>query len=757
MRDIEYYKNGVEKGWYLEINRYRPGEEKNEETLFTLSNGYLGIRGALELESCGKDAATYIAGLYDKDEAETQVSPQRGFVKSKALTPAYATVPDSNLIEISSADVPFDFINGKVLSFRRTLDMKRGMLFNEYLLENAEGKVIEIKTMTVVSKINRHEVCYKAEVTAMNFDGDIAVRFLNTLCVYPKVIRRLKDTVERSELSAAEYKNGMCSVNAKIGETENRVCLLSKTVGVGRKFIQKTENGIGESFKFVAHKGEKNSFCKRSAYFTTHDEIEKASMSDCGEDEFIDKHIAVWKESWKISDVLIEGDDEIQQGLRWNIFNLMQLAYEGNADVSISATGLHGQGYFGHVFWDTEIFMLPFYLATNPEEAKSLLLYRYKRLAQAKEIAKKEGCDGAKFPWTSAYTGNDVTPPDWAESSKREIHITGAVAYGMYNYYVQTGDAAFYKDYGIETLIETAKYYMTRAVLGADGKYHIENVTGPDEYNIHVTDNYYTNYLAVWNMREALRSAEALKREDAAAYERIVQVTGFSADLRKKMQCVAERMSFPKMRDNVCEQFDGFFKLKDAYFEKDEYGMPKDRTRVFDSGLQELKQPDVIMLYFLFPEDFPKDVQAANFQYYEQRCKHGSSLSPSVHCIVGLRNGFERYAYSYLYLTALLDLKNMHMDRNLYEGIHIACAGGTWCAAVYGFGGVSFQGDLLCIEPKLPEKWSKLSYSVLFRGVKFAVTVVKGKFTVTANADAHIVINRKKYALRAWHASVFEA
>ena len=197
-------------------------------------------------------------------------------------------------------------------------------------------------------------------------------------------------------------------------------------------------------------------------------------------------------------------------------------------------------------------------------------------------------------------------------------------------------------------------------------------------------------------MLEAIRSMEALKEKDGVAYRRIEEVTSFYQDSRKKMSEVANGIAFPAMRANVCEQFQGFFQLKDiGEIERDAYGMPKDRRRVFDSGLQELKQPDVVMLHYLFPEDFSPQIQAESFKYYEKRCKHGSSLSPSVHCVVGLRNGFDEYAYAYLSLTALLDLKNMHMDKNLYEGIHIACAGGTWCATVYGFGGVHFRGNEL--------------------------------------------------------------
>ncbi len=234
------------------------------------------------------------------------------------------------------------------------------------------------------------------------------------------------------------------------------------------------------------------------------------------------------------------------------------------------------------------------------------------------------------------------------------------------------------------------------------------------------------------------------------AYHRIEEGTSFDQESRKKMSEVANGIAFPAMMSNVCEQFQGFFQLKDiGEIERDAYGMPKDRRRVFDSGLQELKQPDVVMLHYLFPEDFSPQIQAESFKYYEKRCKHGYSLSPSVHCVVGLRNGFDKYAYAYLSLTALLDLKNMHMDKNLFEGIHIACAGGTWCATVYGFGGVHFRGNELHIDPKMPDKWSKLSYKITFKGIRYSVTVDKEKFTVRSDGNTYIFNAGKRYALAA--------
>ncbi len=746
MKNISFYREGIQPGWTLESRSYRPESAAEEETLFTLSNGYMGIRGAVGADTPYGAPGTYIAGLFDKKETEEK-GKDRGFVKDKAITPAYAIVPDGNLAEISSEGGKFDFVSGKVGDYVRMLDMKRGLLFDRYELENAAGRTIRVETLTFVSKVSRHLAFRRTEITPVDFDGEICVRLKNSLCPYPQTIRRLRDYICPTALIASEAREE-CVLRARVG-TGTEVSLLAKTEGAGRRYAEKTKTGADEVFFFFGRRGETAAFEKRWAYYTSRDGVPETLSTQTGEG-LLSEHAAFWEDAWQNADVETEGDDEVQTGLRWNLFSLMQVACPGNSDVSISATGLHGQGYFGHAFWDTEIFMLPFYLAACPEEAKSLLLYRCKRLDAAREIAAAEGCEGAKFPWTSAYTGNDVTPPDWAASSKREIHISGAVAYALHNYAEQTGDCGFYKDYGIETVVETAKYYASRASAGKDGKYHIADVTGPDEYNIHVTDNYYTNYLAVWNMREAVAAMRGLREEDPACFRRIAAATGYGEETEEKLKRTADNMAFPPVREGVYEQFDGFFRLKDAGEpERDEYGMPKDRTRVFDSGVQELKQPDVVMMFYLFPDDFPRETQRASFDYYEKRCKHGSSLSPSVHCVVGLRNGMKKHAYGYFRLTSLLDPKNLHHDKNLAEGVHIACAGGTWCAAVYGFGGLRIADGKAHIDPDLPERLSRLAYSFLLRGTRYRVEVCREGFTVRADRDAEIFVGGKKAELKA--------
>lgn len=730
--------------------------EAAEETVFTLSNGYLGVRGSVAFDCANKENGTFIAGLFDKEEKGEANEVCGLTLKNKAITPAYAIVPDSNLMRIEADGLPFDLLNCECLSAQKTLDMQRGIVVFCHTLKNADGKVITVRVMNVVSKTRKHDVLYKAEIVAENFDGAVSVAFCNVLCQNPQYIPRLKDYISCTRLNDVSQKDGEVRLLAKVAETGDEIVLLSRTIGDGEKKTLYSENGVDEWFRIDAKRGQTYSFVKRAAYFSSHDN-DVREISPVDEETLLAEHFAFWRDAWEKADVEICGDDELQQGLRWNIFNLIQLENVGDSDVSISATGLHGQGYFGHAFWDTEIFMLPFYLATEPKEAKTLLKYRYDRLNEARNLAQQCGCQGAKFPWTSAYTGADVTPPDWERCANRQIHISGDIAYAFYNYYVHTGDRAFFDACGVEVIVETAKFYASKAVKGADGKYHLFDVIGPDEYNIHADDNYFTNHLVKWNVATAVSAMAELKARDEERYAAVAQKTGYDEDMAKRLSSVAENFAFPQTREGVCEQYNGFFSLKDdGPIERDESGMPKDKKYVYASGSQVLKQADVVMMHYLFPDDFSAEVQKASFDYYEKRCNHGSSLSPSIHCVVGLRNGFKDHAYSFLRLTALLDLKNMHLDKNLHEGIHMACAGGTWSAAVYGFGGMRIKNGELHFDPILPDKLSKLKYACAFCGVSYRVEVEKGAFSVVADRDSHYYVGGKQVVCAANERKRFE-
>lgn len=743
MNEIAFYKKGIKEKYSVKINEYVAADEANEETVFTLCNGYMGIRGALSLGGRLSEAGTFIAGFFDKKEKEESEAVCGLTIKNKAITPAYAIIPDGNIAEISIDGEKFDTMNCRVFDFERTLDLLRGFSVDSYSLENRRGKILRVKTMNFVFKSSYHEAFIRTEITPVNFEGDITVTFKNSLNTNPQYIPRLRDYICATALEDTSEEDGVLKLNARVFETGEKIYMLARTQGDGKREVEEEKNGINEIFAFKCAVGKTYAFDKRFAYFTSRDN-RKAKFSAKSNGCLIDEHFEFYEKAWERALIDIDGDDEVLKGVLWNAFNLIQLEYPENADISIAATGLHGQGYFGHAFWDTEIFMLPFYLATCPQEAKSLLEYRYKRLDEAREIAKSRGFSGAEFPWTSAYTGADVTPPDWDRCAKRQIHISADVAYAFRNYYVQTGDYEFYKNCGIETIIETAKFFASRAVLKDDGKYHLLDVIGPDEYNIHADDNFYTNFMTRYNIREALSAMEELKQTDEAEYKRIAAKTQYE-EYNPLLKKVSENMAFPKTKDGVIEQYDGFFNLKDnGAIERDENGMPKNKNYVYASDIQVLKQADTVMTLYLFPDEFDEKTQKATFDYYEKRCNHGSSLSPSIHAIVGLRNGFKDHAYSFLRLTALLDLNNMHLDKNLHEGLHTACAGGTWGAMVYGFGGIEFKRGDLHINPIIPDKWNSFSYRFTNKGVNYLVEVEKDKFSVIADKDTEYFVKGEK-------------
>jgi kojibiose phosphorylase len=360
--------------------------------------------------------------------------------------------------------------------------------------------------------------------------------------------------------------------------------------------------------------------------------------------------------------------------------------------------------------------MLPFYLLSSPATARDLLRYRHQRLDSAREVARRSGFEGAKFPWTSAASGLDVCPPDWERCGSRQIHISGDVAYAFHNYWVWTGDYDFHADCGVEVLVETARFFRSRMSEGEDGLLHLLDVIGPDEYNIHADDNYYTNFLARWNLLAASDSMEQLAERRPEQYSRLMARIDWSEGEGGALREAASRLAFPRVRDEVCEQYAGFFDLKDiGEIERDANNMPVEKLHAYDKGYQILKQADTVMALLLFPGAFDAQRSRRTFEYYEKRNTFASSLSASVSCVVGLRLGLREHAYSYFRLTALLDVENLHFDRNTHEGIHAACAGGTAMAAFLGYAGIQVRDGVLHIDPTCPQEWSRMSFSLCFR------------------------------------------
>jgi trehalose/maltose hydrolase-like predicted phosphorylase len=444
-------------------------------------------------------------------------------------------------------------------------------------------------------------------------------------------------------------------------------------------------------------------------------------------------HETAWNARWNAGEIVIEGDDESQQALRFAVYHLTSAANPEDDRVSIGARALTGDAYLGHVFWDTEIYLLPFYTSVWPEAARALLMYRFHTLPGARAKAAHFGFKGALYAWESADTGMETTPERVVLSDggvveiltgKMEHHISADIAYAVWQYWRATGDDIFFLRAGAEILLETARFWASRTVADADGRRHIRHVIGPDEYHDDVDDNAFTNVMARWNIARALEALGLLHArwpdEAAALREKLALGDDELADWR---DAIARIVIGLNPTTGIYEQFAGFHAL-----ERLDLAAYADRTVPIDVVIgrertqrsQVVKQADVVALMALLPEEFPGAMAEKNFRHYEQLCAHGSSLSAGMHALVAARLGDTEMALRYLREAAATDLD---LDPNSAGGVRIAGLGAMWQAVIRGFAGLDLAGETLGIAPGLPPQWRSLSFRVCWRGRCVAIRV----------------------------------
>lgn len=446
---------------------------------------------------------------------------------------------------------------------------------------------------------------------------------------------------------------------------------------------------------------------------------------------------AAWGQVWADSDIEIDGDPEAQLAVRFNLFQLVCAAPRFTEDASIGAKGLSGYGYRHHVFWDTESFMLPFFTFTQPDVARNMLAYRHRRLAGARAKAAAGGFAGAQFPWESAGTGQEVTPPwleDPADPASRvriwtgdlELHITADIALAVMLYWRATGDDEFLRREGAELLLDGARYWASRAEPDDAGGFHYRDVIGPDEYHEHVDDNAYTNALAAWHLSTAERVLVWLERTVPGRAAALAASLGIDAAERERWASVAAGIVRGRVEGGVIEQFAGYFDLADVDLARlrNPSRSASMQSLLGIEGVQHtrtIKQPDVLMLAFQLPRLFDQESLRANVAYYDLRTdhEHGSSLGPAVSAAVAARAGEPATAYTHFLRAARADLEDVR--GNASDGIHGASAGGLWQAVVFGFAGLTLTRDGWEVHPALPPEWTRLTFTFRHRGTRHVV------------------------------------
>jgi len=639
------------------------------------------------------------------------------------------------------------------------------------VFEDAEGRRTRLETLRFASFADRRLCALRAEVTPLNHDAEVTVqsslvgrrRNLERPPVYPE------GTSFEPEVRWEKWARAKHLVEVGKAEQGGAIYLEMRTIDTGislgygatlqvskhpvRRSVRQSYEHIEESQHFTAAEGETLRLDKLVSITTSQDQADAvqsacleslSAHSSAGFDLSLQQSRSVWESMWDDCDCLIDGDPAATRAVRFGIYQLLIAANGDDPTVNIGAKSLTGEGYRGHVFWDTEIMMLPFFIYTQPHTARSLIRYRYHTLPAARELARESGLQGARYPWESANTGREECPMWTVDGAYRfwardqEIHVSADVAYGVLTYVEVTGDIEFLLEFGAEILFETSRFWVERAEYEPNTEgYSIRQVMGPDEFHSHVDNNAFTNRMAQWALRQSAGIYSMLSTEYADDLAEIVDRIGLTPDEVVHWRTVADKISYHLDPDRgVLEQFDGYFGLKDVPItDWDHNDMPRYPEGYHHFNCEDtmlLKQPDVVMLMHVLPDEFSEEVKKANFEFYEARTLHKSSLSPAIHAIMGAEVGDSTRALQYFNRSAMVDLANN--QGNTEEGMHIASAGGTWQILISGFGGFRVMHQQMTFNPRLPPQWHEIRFRLRWRGNSLQVAIKHDEATFCLDA-----------------------
>jgi trehalose/maltose hydrolase-like predicted phosphorylase len=741
----------LDSRWALTVDGWLPRREPGIEAVFALVNGYLGTRAAVEEGSDVSDPATFINSVFDtvtEEVVQAAATPEHQIIA--APTPELVVAPDWSRLRITAEGAPLNIESAELLEQRRTLYMRRGVLIREWRIRSGE-RTTRLRSLRFASLDDRHVVGQVLELMPEDWSGRVEVEaIVDGDVTNDGGVRHLINHQTRrvdegllltTEISAKRIRLSFATA-ATLRESES---------GEVPYEDASTPTALVQRWSLDAAQGRSYTMHKIVTVFTSRDDpdpdvraVQKLKAAvETGVPGLLERSARAWAVRWDTADVEIAGDDETQRKARFAIYHLIGCANPEDEYASVGARSLTGERYKGHVFWDTEIFVLPFFVYTHPPTARALLMYRYHTLPAARERARAMGYRGALYAWESTDTGVDVTPPFVynAAGERLEIltglqehHISADVAYAIWQYWRATRDEVFFLNAGAEMMLEIARFWASRAERGEDGRYHIRKVIGPDEFHEHADDNAFTNLMAQWVLRCGLETVEWLRKHHPARWRELAGRIGFDESELATWEEVAEGLveNFDP-ETNLFEQHSGYFELEDIDLRDLE-----PRTKSVDAILgwsrltrsQIIKQADVIMLLFLLGDGYAPEVHEANFHFYEPRTTHDSSLSPSFHALAAGRFGDLKTAKRYFERAANLDLDFAH-GVTAAGGVHIAALGGMWHALVFGFGGMFVEDEGPRFEPHVPEEWQTLRFSVLWRASQLRVTAAGNVADVT--------------------------
>jgi kojibiose phosphorylase len=733
--------------WQIHTDKFSNEKESimRNGNLYQIANGYMGYRGTLDEFGPDEQVGITLAGLYDR-------------VGDAWREPVNA--PNGGLTKITLDGREISALSTGIKRHRQSLNLQNAVFERETDFRS-RGKTLKLKSVRFLSADHPHLGIIKYSLT-VDRKARIKIRTGIDYNIWdlngPHLLKLTPGN-----------KNGVLLVQGITGEASKRVAVAEAITCIfGRASIETSGNRILRVIEFDAHANEAYTFYKYFTVYTSNDPVKSSvteaavtsvrTAKESGYEECLSRHNAQWAKKWESCDVKIDGDAQAQLALRYSIFQLLMVAPVTGSANSIPARALSGQVYKGAVFWDTEMFMFPFFLYTCPEKAIELLRYRIKTLEGARRKARSEGAGyrGAYYAWESQETGDEactyfnigdpITKRDLRTYFRdKQVHISGDVAIALWEYFRITGDDSLLLAGGAEVILECARFYYSYACFKKDqNRYEILDVVGPDEYHERVNNNAFTSRVAKATFEIANATAKHLKQKHPDKFKALVRKIGIAGELPLFVEA-AELLYVPQPdeKTGVIEQFDGYHQLRETTVEALKARMihPNEYWGA-GQGLavptKIIKQADVVMMLNLFKDRYSAKIKKANWEYYEPRTEHGSSLSACAYALVAADIGKLDRAYQYFLKTAKIDIEakyKVYVGTIFMGGSHPAANGGAWMTAVFGFGGVRANADHVVINPKLYKKWDALQFNLVYQGDRFSVKITQKEVTVLADAS----------------------
>ncbi len=751
--------------WALVETEFAPDDQGVAETMFNVGNGYLGLRGNMDEGRGGHSYGTFINGFHETWPIR-HAEEAFGFAR---VGQTIVNVPDAKVVRLYVDDEPFVLAESDILKYTRRLDFHDGVLVREIEWRTPSGKRVLVTSRRLVSFTDRHLVVIDYEVTVLDADASLLLssQILNRQDLgdeYHTGMRASAGFDPRKAESFAdrvlqpEWKRNVDTRYVLGYQTTNS----GMTVAVGAEHALETENEWSQSsqidddiakhvYRIKAKAGRSVRMTKTIVYHSSRGVPPRELADRCDRtldraretpvDEFFTDQRDWLTDFWIRSDVELPGHPILQQAIRWNIFQLAQATARTDGQ-GVAAKGVSGSGYGGHYFWDTEIYVMPFLSYTAPNVARNVIRFRQGMLDAARDRASELNQRGALFPWR---TINGLESSAYYAAGTAQYHIDADIVHALMQYVAATGDDDFFARGAIDILVETARLWSDLGFWRSNGdeKFHIDGVTGPDEYTTVVDDNLYTNVMARANLWSAVRICEELMANDPVAYERMVRRVGLEEHEIRGWRAAADAMEIPFDPHRGIHPQDAQFLDKELW-DLDSTPASKRPLLLHYHPLviyrfQVLKQADVVLALFLQGDEFTPAEKRRNFEYYDALTTGDSTLSAVVQSIIAAEVGHHKLAHSYFLSALFVDLADLH--HNTSDGVHVASAGGIWSAMAFGFGGLRDHSGRLTFNPRLPADWEHLTFRMTVRGSRLRVDVRQADITFTIEEGTEVTVH----------------